>query len=171
MIHQAQEELYNYRPVFEMPVDLKINYSAGGDTTITVWNNEQTQTYYFALNQEVSSVLFDPDKWILRKSLYNPDIPVSVESNDIADQIFIYPNPFTSYLDIKIEGKYFSDLQIQVYDLEGKYVNQLFMGSYQPGTIVRWDGCSENGNKAEPGFYLIELRSGNTVFSKRVILK
>ncbi len=101
MIHQAQEELYGYRPVFEMPVQLRINYNDGTDTLITVWNDEQTQQFYFELDKEVSSVNFDPDKWILRKAELNPGLPVGISDNTLDKNIRIYPNPFTSELNIQ----------------------------------------------------------------------
>ena len=98
MIHQAQEELYGYRPVFEMPVRLRINYSNGTDTTVSVWNDEQTQQFYFELEKEVSSINFDPDKWILRKSQLNSGLPVGTSDNFQKDNVKVYPNPFTSEL-------------------------------------------------------------------------
>jgi len=170
LLYQAQEELFNYRPVFEMPVQIRINYSGGSDTTVTVWNNEQTQTFYFNLDEEVSSIQIDPDKWILRKSLFKPDMIVSIEDNLLAGAIHIYPNPFTSNLDIKIAGEYLNNLEVNAINLQGKLVKQIHNGSFHPEVVIRWDGTTSTGRKVEPGIYLIEFRTGTSTFSKRVIL-
>ncbi len=47
MLYQAQEELYGRRPVFEMPVQLRVDFSDNSDTLITVWNDEQLQQFDF----------------------------------------------------------------------------------------------------------------------------
>jgi aminopeptidase N len=171
VIHQAQEELYNYRPVFEMPVRVKINYSGGGDTTITVWNDQQTQTYYLNLDQEVASVMIDPDKWILRKVLFKPDISVSVADRPTKDALRVYPNPFSSSINIIPECTGTALTDISVFDLQGRKMKRLFKGICQSGTVIQWDGSWTSGKRAEPGVYIIRINSGDVVYSERVVLQ
>ncbi|OQX81275.1 MAG: hypothetical protein B6D61_00890 [Bacteroidetes bacterium 4484_249] len=121
-IYQAQEELYGFRPVFEMPVQLKFNFSAGGDTMITVWNDLQMQGYYFELENEVSSIEFDPDKWILRKEEFKPDLPVGFADNIINSQISVFPNPFNDKLLISFENKNDSFYKFTLLDSSGRKV-------------------------------------------------
>lgn len=170
VIHQAQEELYGYRPVFVMPVDVRIVFTSGGDTTISVWNDQQTQTYSIDLDQEVYSIHIDPDKWILRKAQYKTDIPVSVADQLSPESIQLFPNPFTNSMTITISENSYKSLKVTVYDLQGKQIKRLFDGDYRSGTKIYWDGSNASGKRLEQGVYLLEFQTKNNTFSKRAIL-
>jgi len=168
MIHQVQEELYGYRPVFEMPIRIRINYSDNSDTTVTVWNDEQTQQYEFELNKEISSIDIDPDKWILRKTQYNPELPVSIQSSNFNEDISIYPNPFTSELTINFNKISSQDIKIQILNSEGKQI-QTFKNV--KSKVVRWDGNTTEGIKAKPGIYFVKIKTGYQEIINKVVLK
>ena len=118
-IKQTQDEL-GRRPVFEMPVRIRFNYSSGGDTTITLWNDEQLQYYYLELPEEINSVSFDPEKWILRTATYTPGLPVGIESIPANSQIKIFPNPNKGKFIIGSPG--LSNSNIKIHDVHGKLV-------------------------------------------------
>ena len=122
IIYQAQEELYGYRPVFEMPIRLKLNYLNGDDTIVSIWNDQQTQNFSFILNEEVSSMEFDPDKWILRQEQYNPDLPVGIVDFEVEKSINIYPNPFTDEIFFQSEKKLPKNCSIEIIDLYGRII-------------------------------------------------
>jgi len=167
MIHQAQEELYGYRPVFEMPVQIRINFTDNSDTLVTVWNNEQTQQFNFALDKEVSSIDIDPDKWILRKTEYNPDLPVSISQVQDKIELNVFPNPFTTELNIHLSG-ISQSLNIEILNTEGKLVQSY---ANLNSKILKWDGNTVDGNKAKPGVYFIKLKSGDSEIIQKVILR
>ncbi len=50
---------------FTMPVDIKFSAS-GWDTTITVFNNQQIQSFTVTLSHEPTSAQLDPNNWILK---------------------------------------------------------------------------------------------------------
>ncbi|TAK52631.1 MAG: hypothetical protein EPO24_15130, partial [Bacteroidetes bacterium] len=50
---------------FTMPIDLKFS-SSGWDTTVTVFNNQQSQLFVITLPQEPATVELDPENWILK---------------------------------------------------------------------------------------------------------
>jgi hypothetical protein len=159
VIHQAQQELYGYRPVYEMPVQVRINYSGGGDTTIMVWNDQQTQTYYVSLDEEVSSILIDPDKWILRKVLFDPDIPVAVEESTQGNGVTVYPNPFTSALSIETAWITDGPINILIRDLSGRVITNLYAGIPQPGMSFTWNSADPSFELAGKGVYILEINS------------
>ncbi len=171
VLHQAQEELYGYRPVFEMPVRVRVNYSGGGDTTLTFWNDQQTQTFYAALEQEVASIQVDPDKWILRKVQFNPDIPVSVEERAARGQLKAYPNPFTDAVNIEVPGQAGDRARLRIYDLEGRLVNEFAGSTVQAGATLQWDGTTREGSKAPAGVYVVSCQAGLMQFSERIVYK
>ena len=57
--------------VFEMYMEIKFNFSDGTNRTERVFNNKQTQTFYFEFEagKTVSSVNLDPNEWILREAI------------------------------------------------------------------------------------------------------
>jgi len=171
VIPQAQEELYGYRPVFEMPVRMKVSFIGGTDTTLTFWNDEQTQYFTAALGQEITSAEFDPDRWILRVAEYDPDIPVSTEEIHYDRQISVFPNPSSGGFTIKpdIPGAAFIELNIT--DLHGHKIAGLYSGGYLPSMKVTWDGCTISRERAEPGIYLVEARTDKGVETMKILLR
>jgi len=121
-INQYQEDSLGYRPVFEMPISLTLNFQGGGDTSINIWNNQQTQYFIIDLSEEVSSIDFDPDKWILRKEEYKPDLPVRIISNKDTKSINIYPNPFTDIIFIQSENITLKNCKLEIFDLNGHII-------------------------------------------------
>ncbi|RLD54643.1 MAG: hypothetical protein DRJ05_14265 [Bacteroidetes bacterium] len=164
VIHQGQEELYGYRPVFEMPIRVKFNYENGGDTTITVWNDQQTQQFNFQLADAVSSVAIDPDKWILRKTEFDPDIPVGI-SEKSENKISVFPNPFQDKLVINIPDEISLSGDITLYSTKGKRV--ITTGFSKSGNIEINTNILENGVY----FYRVSNSEGALVKSGKVLKK
>ncbi len=55
------------RQVFTMPIDLYFRFPDGSDTTIVVWNDEESESYSFSFTVKPVSVQLDPDAWILKQ--------------------------------------------------------------------------------------------------------
>jgi aminopeptidase N len=110
------------RPVFEMPIKIKFNYP-GGDTTITLWNDEQTQYYYLEFPQEITSVAFDPDKWILRTASYDPGLPVAIQNKYDDKLISIFPNPSNGVFMIHVNSG--NEAEIKIRNINGKLIQTI----------------------------------------------
>jgi len=167
VIHQAQEELYGYRPVFEMPIQVKFNYANGGDTIVKIWNDEQTQQFSIYLVEEISTVVIDPDKWILRKTQFDPGISVSFEDHKSNQDIRIYPNPFHENLIIDLSGLNDKGQSITIYNASGQLISTIPIRNDR----LIWNGTDLSGKQVEDGIYFLELKTEVETFSKRVILK
>ena len=136
---------------------------------IKVWNNEQTQQFYFELDKEVSTVNFDPDKWILRKAELNSALPVGISDNTLDENIRIYPNPFTSELNIQLDDSFSNSTEITILDINGRLIQRIANISSQ---IVKWNGDNIDGIKAKPGIFFIRINSDSgTVLKKVTLLK
>ncbi len=63
MLHvdQVQEDA----GVFTMPIDIVLE-TAAGETTVVVWNDQWSQDFFFAVDDEPTALAFDPDHWILK---------------------------------------------------------------------------------------------------------
>ncbi|MBE0643993.1 MAG: T9SS type A sorting domain-containing protein [Bacteroidetes bacterium] len=62
------EQLYQgTRQLFTMPVPVFIRFADGGDTTLTVWNDQAAQQWTYSFASKPQSVQIDPDNWILKR--------------------------------------------------------------------------------------------------------
>jgi hypothetical protein len=168
VIHQAQEELYGYRPVFKMPVQIRFNLSNGSDTTITVWNDQQTQSFYFEMEESVSSVNIDPDKWILRKTQFKPDIPLAITEFSGGKDPEIYPNPFSGEVTIRTSN-FTSETEVAVWDMYGRKITSLSGRKDNNGWVHTWDGNDSNGKQVKKGTYLIRITNGERQKVKTIV--
>jgi hypothetical protein len=90
-----------------------------------------------------------------------------------------YPNPFNPTTAISYqmpapsgaEGSAVSQVTLKVYDVLGREVRTLLSGVGQAGVYsVQWDGRNERGESVTSGIYLYQLRSGNLVMTRKMLL-
>lgn len=81
------------------------------------------------------------------------------------------PNPFSDFVNIKINIPYQSQARITVFDFSGKQVAQVFDGLMAQGThSFKWDGSTEGGHQSPAGAYTIQLMlDGNKVLLEKVV--
>lgn len=98
-LKQTQED-FGRRPLFEMPVQLKLFLQDGSNTTVTLWNDLKVQTFEIPLDQDITFVQFDPEGWLLDQNEYNPELPVGIVDTRSAEQIRVYPVPAKDQIQI-----------------------------------------------------------------------
>jgi hypothetical protein len=82
-----------------------------------------------------------------------------------------YPNPFNPTTFIQFTLSKSSDLQLNVYNLNGQYVKTIAAGNYSAGAhLATWDGRDSRGKAVASGIYLYRLTSAGTSFTKKMIL-
>lgn len=62
-------------PFHKMPIEIKIHFTTGTDSTIRVMNDSNNQIFTFSFNRQPSSVAFDPDNNIVLKTATLTQIP------------------------------------------------------------------------------------------------
>ncbi len=84
-----------------------------------------------------------------------------------------YPNPFNPSTTIDFSVPEVSDVNVSVYDINGKLVNTLMNNTLASGTYsVVWNGDDINGSPVSAGIYMYNLTSGNvSITSKMVLVK
>ncbi len=170
LIQQQQEQLYGYRPVFKMPVRVRFNFTSGADTLITVWNDQQSQTFWFAFDETVESVDLDPDKWILRKAVFQPQLPVGIEDKPGPTSIRCYPNPFSNDITLQLNDPAAKMAHLRILDLSGKtvYSHELSTPSARHHSFT-WNGSDRYGQPVKPGTYIIEIKTDRGILTTRII--
>jgi hypothetical protein len=72
-----------------------------------------------------------------------------------------YPNPFRNITNIRFDVPAKSDVNLVIYNLQGRVVKQILSRKYQPGRYqVMWDGRDNLSRSVAAGPYLYRLSSG-----------
>jgi aminopeptidase N len=153
------EQIVNNSPsFFTMPIEIKINYTAG-DTIIKLFNNTQIQEYTLNLPLEPISINFDPNNWILKDVL---SIVLGVEDEKFPEDFNLsqnYPNPFNPSTEIRYQLPLSSDVVLKVFDLLGNEIATL-VDEYKPaGTYEAEFNTSFINHIPSSGVYFYQLRA------------
>jgi len=164
-INQTQEQ-NNWREIFEMPIDIKINFTNGSDTLITVWNDQVSTIYNFPLAAEVNSVQIDPDEWILREVEQITNVMETSENFFTFNLGANYPNPFNPSTTISFSIPARASTSLVVYDILGNEITTLINEEREGGNYT----ISFDASDLTSGIYFYRLTSGGISQSKKMLL-
>jgi hypothetical protein len=145
---------------FTMPIDVRIT-AAGRDTTVTIFNNVQKQTFTINFPKQPTSVLLDPDGWILKVIFWDSEF---LPSDYLLEQN--YPNPFNSTTNITYRLPGAAYVTLKIHDLLGRQVATLVDTKQLPG-IYEYPWSPQ---AAASGVYFYRLTAGDTRLQKKMIL-
>ncbi|SVB14964.1 uncharacterized protein METZ01_LOCUS167818 [marine metagenome] len=81
------------------------------------------------------------------------------------------PNPFNPVTEIQFDVPQLGSVQLNVFDLLGRPIKNLVNDFKSPGTYrVIWDAKDNTGHRLSAGMYLYQLRSGNYVQTRKMVL-
>jgi len=170
-IRQTQSDL-GQRAVFEMPVQLRFLFQNATDTTVTVWNDQQVQTYYFAFDERVLHMFFDPDQWILghaREVDVEDDINANLPGEFSLGQN--YPNPFNSRTIIPYHLPRDARVSLRIYNLLGQEIRRLVEEYQEAGRkTALWDGKDRHGRTVSSGVYIYRLQAEESGISRKLVM-
>jgi len=141
------KQTQSWRPLFEMPVQFELELPDGSDTIVTVWNNQEVQTFEISGLQEVVDITIDPNGWLLDQSVYNPGLPVGVEDIQNSVALSIYPNPTRERLNVVLHG-FSKACNLSILNLDGMEIIMGVLESQQ--TIV-------DVSVLPPGVYILQI--------------
>lgn len=137
-------------PLFVTPLEIKCLY-AGGDTTVRVDLNQNSQIIVVPSSRNITGLEIDPNNWLLNEVgsiTRNEDLhPVGTEFLQLQDAIQVYPVPAQDY--VIIENKLEQELHFVLRDIQGRI---LLEGKLKQKTRVPLDSYPS-------GAYLMELQS------------
>lgn len=82
-----------------------------------------------------------------------------------------YPNPFNPVTSINYSLPKRSDMQLVIYDVQGKRVRTLVSGEQAAGIhSVEWNGTNDSGEFVSSGIYLYRMTAGDFVKTERMTL-
>lgn len=100
---------------------------------------------------------------------------VELELNDIPSEFELgqnYPNPFSASTTIPFKLNERSDIDVTIYDLLGREIQNFTIGSQAAGMhSIHWDGKNTFGQNVASGVYFYKLQSnGKSLFKKMILL-
>ncbi|MFC1527188.1 right-handed parallel beta-helix repeat-containing protein [Candidatus Neomarinimicrobiota bacterium] len=82
-----------------------------------------------------------------------------------------YPNPFNPITTVHYNLPKETHIKITIYDMLGRNVHELISKKLPSGKYsVQWNGKDINGNPVSTGIYLYQLKAGNFVQTKKMVL-
>ncbi len=144
-IHQTQT---NAPPVFHMPVQIML-YMGTTDTLLNIPITESPSYHQFILSQNVDSIIFDPNTWILCKSYIYTGIEEIVSSSHY-NNIILSSNPVQEFKFGYTINAY-TDVKLSIYDATGRIMEIINAGSKTPGTY------QVKINNIPAGIYFIKM--------------
>lgn len=102
---------------------------------------------------------------------YQLKIPSSNELIPNQFQIIeCYPNPFNGRLNIHYRINETSDIQVSIFDINGKIIKSFANEQKSPGQHqLVWDTKNNNGISVATGLYFVSLSSKDRITSKKVL--
>jgi len=139
---------------FEMNVPYKLYFTDGSDTTISLFQTENENSFSVPLEKNIDSIQIDPDRWVLIDvESVNGNTELKVDS-----QFLVFPNPADSELTIIVNNV--KEYEISITDLNGKVSIKRI--SKQPITVL-------NVYSLQTGTYIVNIKTNKDLYSQKFI--
>ncbi len=146
----------------------QVNGTGHSDITLTITPNttgtDRTASLNFISNNAPDTTIVITQSGEVGNSddVIIPDKPI---------MLACYPNPFMNGTTISFSLEKASPASIEIYNIKGQLIKLLCNDMYSKGiNITTWDGKNKEGKPAGSGIYLIRLKAGNKVISKKAIM-
>jgi aminopeptidase N len=149
-----------------MPVEIKISFDSGPDTTLKVMNDINNQSYTWQFNRKPLNLLFDPDNQIVLKQASTNGIGKYAGFPSEFSLYQNYPNPFNPTTTIKYDVPSRTLVTIKIYDALGREVAVPVNEIKSPG---RYQFEFTDSSLAS-GVYFYEMTAGKYNEKKKMIL-
>jgi hypothetical protein len=109
----------------------------------------------------------------IRRNVHIPAWAVIPTSSQLLQN---YPNPFNPETWIPYRLSKPADVRVSIYNLSGKLVRTLELGTRKPGTYtdkeraVYWDGRNESGETVSSGIYFYHLHAGEFTSVRKMVV-
>lgn len=159
---------------FTMPVEIKISFASGPDTTLKVLHNTNNQMFSFTFNRQPASIVFDPNNNIVIKTATLNPIGITNINSEIPNEFRLYqnyPNPFNPITKIRFDipvssDKQLTNVKLVVYNILGEEVATILNQYLPPGNYE----AEFDGTMFPSGIYFYKFEADLFTDTKRIIL-
>lgn len=142
---------------FETDVEYRLVRSIG-DTIIRVRQTQPNQVFSVPVRGTVSSIVVDPNQWILNKVgtvTFDGNLVSGVKETAASKKVALYPNPTSETL--HITGLDFTPEHYQILDAAGRVILNEEVKQFSPEINV---------NQLAPGMYFLKLSNAKKLVTK-----
>ncbi len=192
---------YKYYQEYNMPSEVRIlerypSYLSVYDTTVTIVKIDRLPITGDGTHSFLKTSQADNETWAAGFGLYEyvpetnhffllgsiingktygtvSDVNKSAEKLFVTDFYLFpnYPNPFNSNTKISFLLKRAANVQIAIYDINGKMIKRLTNRFYEKGRyFVLWNGTDQKQCRVSTGLYFCVMTTGRTIFKRKLIL-
>ena len=167
IVHSNSEELD-----FNLPLGMELAYNVTDDKHYILIYSMQGNV----INNGILFESVDSFEIIEFKAANSCNDFVNIVYSDITNpDTFVlkqnYPNPFNPSTTIEFELGAGDNVDLSIYDINGRKISTLAQGYYNSGTYSYvWDGKDSNGSLASSGIYLYTLISSDQIITNRMLL-
>ena len=112
-------------------------------------------------------------------ALFDGNYNLLDEKDSIVNRVYIpekfslmqnYPNPFNPKTTIRFSLPIDSDVELMIYDVNGKVVKEIINHNMETGSYkIVWDGTNKGGAIVGSGVYFYRIKAGNFIASQKMI--
>jgi len=131
--------------------------SDGGYIAVGQFNSPEPDSYdvFVVKTDSLGEV-----SWISEPNIKPQDINISA-----------YPNPFNSETRISISVPYDDHIVVNIYDISGNIVKNLYDGNIESGIHnFKWNGIDGSGNIVSSGIYFVKINTSTKEFQTKIVL-
>lgn len=119
---------------FTMPVQLKVQSSAG-DTTVTVVNSSSSQSFTLPAKGTVTGIVIDPNNWILKATEAGNVVTATTEP--VGNFLTVFPNPASDNVSFRFSTTAAGPLSADLTSLTGQVTTRLSESTLSAGDHTR----------------------------------
>ena len=113
---------------------------------------------------DIDRIVFSGGTAVLTPSIQSP-LP------NAADILRNYPNPFNPSTTVDYTLISPGRMELTVYNLAGQQIRSIESGWKSPGQYQAvWDGTSDRGHQKPSGMYILRLKNGKSIFTRKILL-
>ena len=148
---------------FTMPVQIKVNLGSR-DTTFTVFNDKQTQDFFFIFPEKPITLTIDPNNLIMKDLESLNTLANEPQLEDIF-ALNIYPNPSSEIINVSFMLNKSSAVKVSIFDFSGKEIFACQEEKMIQGNHSKNIGISQFSS----GTYFVNLRVDGQNESRKLV--
>ena len=127
-----------------------------------------------AIEPNIASSFTESEMEIDYIRIFRDNLGISTNQGEIPELFKLspaYPNPFNNTIKIDYSLEKRGHVDIEIFDTNGKWIKNLAGSLMSRGKhVVTWSGDDDNGNIISSGTYLVVIRFGTRIKSKKINL-
>ncbi len=154
-VHQSTST--DITKLFKMLMEYKLVFNDNTDTSVFLYQNSNHDTFFIPLKKDVSTLVVDPDNWVLNEAGNISGIPEEPQSSF---DVKISPNPARSKINIHLNNSGIGSFKILIISSSGKVISRYNCSEKYTGIDISY---------LKNGIYYLLIKAGKFSASEKFI--